>query len=76
MVEQHASTIQQFGSNVLLNQTPSHELLDMTPDEVEFYLQTTGVKTVKTSFKRFVCFLVEADGIEYEQSEELRQLLR
>ena len=76
MVEQHASTIQQFGSNVLLNQTPSHGLLDMTPDEVESYLQTTGVKTVKTSFKRFVRFLVETGRMEYGQTEELRQMLK
>lgn len=76
MVEQHASTIQQFGSNVLLNQTPSHELLDMTPDEVESYLQTTGVKTVKTSFKRFARFPVETGRMEYEQTEELRQMLK
>ncbi|WP_040443933.1 hypothetical protein [Ktedonobacter racemifer] len=76
MVEQHASTIQHFGSNMLLNQAPSHGLLDMTSDEVEAYLQTTGVKTAKTSFKRFVRFLMETGRMEYGQTEELWQMLK
>ncbi|GHO65385.1 hypothetical protein KSC_042770 [Ktedonobacter sp. SOSP1-52] len=76
MVEQHASTIQHFASNVLLSQTPSHGLLDMTPNEVESYLQKVDVKTAKTSFKRFVRFLVETGRMEYGQAEELRQMLK
>ncbi len=76
MVEQHTSTIQQFGSSVLVNQTPSHGLLDMTTHEVEAYLQTTGVKTAKTSFKRFVRFLEETGRMEYGQTQELRQMLK
>lgn len=39
-------------------------------------LQTTGVKTAKTSFKRFVRFLMETGRMEYEQTEELRQKLK
>ncbi len=76
MVEQHASTIQHFASNVLLSQTSPHGLLEMTPNEVEAYLQTTGGKTAKTSFKRFVRFLMETGRMEYGQTEELRQVLR
>ena len=76
MVEQHASTIQHFGSNVLLGQTPSHGLLDMTPNEVESYLQATGIKTEKASFKRFIRFLLETGRMEYGQTEELRQILK
>ncbi len=61
---------------LLLSQKPSHGLLDMTPNEVESYLQTTGVKTAKTSFKRFVRFLMETGRMEYGQTEELRQMLK
>jgi hypothetical protein len=76
MVEQHANTLQHFASNILLSQTPAHGLLDMIPNEVASYLQTAGVKTAKTSFKRFVRFLVETGRMEYEQTEELRQMLK
>lgn len=76
MIEQHASTLQHFASTVLLSQTPSRGLLDITPNEVESYLQTTSVKTARTSFKRFVRFLVETGRMEHEQVEELRQILK
>jgi hypothetical protein len=75
MVEQHASTLQHFASSVLLSQTP-RGLLDITPNEIETYLQTTGVKTAKTSFKRFVRFLMETGRMEDGQTEELRQMLK
>ncbi len=73
MVERHASTIQHFASTMLLSQSSPHGLLDVTSNEIEAYLQTTGVKTAKTSFKRFVLFLVET---EYEQTVGLRQMLK
>jgi hypothetical protein len=76
MVEQHANTLQHFASNILLSQMPAHGLLDMIPNEVASYLQTAGVKTAKTSFKRFVRFLEETGRMEYEQTEELRQMLK
>lgn len=76
MVEQHASTIQHFASTMLLSQTPSHGLLVLTPKEIEAYLQTDHVKTAKTSFKRFVRFLMETGRMEYERTEELRQMLK
>jgi hypothetical protein len=76
MVEQHASTIQRFAATVLVSQTPPRGLLDITPNEIETYLQMTGVKTAKTSFKRFVRFLAETGRMEYGQTEELRQILK
>jgi hypothetical protein len=75
-VEQHASTIQHFASTALLSQTPPCGLLDMTRNEVKTYLQTTGERTTKTSFKRFVRFLMETGRIEYQQAEELQQILK
>jgi hypothetical protein len=76
MIEQHANTVQHFASTMLLNQTPSHGLLEMTPNEVEAYVQTTDVKTAKTSFKRFVRFLRETGRMEDGQAEDLRQMLK
>jgi hypothetical protein len=76
MVEQHTNTIRHFASTVLLSQTPAHGLLEMTPNEVEAYVQMDGVKTAKTSFKRFIHFLRETGRMEYGQTEELRQMLK
>jgi hypothetical protein len=76
MIEQHANTVQHFASTMLLNQTPLHGLLEMTPNEVEAYVQTIDVKTAKTSFKRFVRFLRETGRMEDGQAEDLRQMLK
>lgn len=76
MVEQHANTLQHFASTILLSQTPSHGLLDMTPNEIKSYLQTAGIKTAKTSFKRFVRFLEETGRMNYGQIEIIRQILK
>ena len=76
VVEQHANTLQDFASTVVLSQKPPHGLLDLTSHEIETYLQMTGVKTVRTSFKSFVRFLAETGRMEPVQTKELRQMLK
>jgi hypothetical protein len=76
MVEQHASTIEDFAHTCLLDHELPRSLLEMRLADVQSYLRTHGTKTVTTSFKRFVRFLEETGRMDYEQAEVLREWLK
>lgn len=76
MVEQHAGNIDAFARDYLLQQDPPRGLLTMTTRDVETYLQAAGDKTTMTSFKRFLRFLADTGRMDYEQLEDLRNLLK
>jgi hypothetical protein len=76
MVEQHASNIENFAQTWLLAQDTPRGLLDMTLADVQTYLDTAGNKANKTSFKRFVRFLIETGRMDYEQAAPMRDFLQ
>jgi hypothetical protein len=75
-VEQHVGTIEDFAQSCLLEHDPPRGLLDTQLSDVQSYLRTHGNKTVMTSFKRFVRFLMETGRMDDEQAEVLRQWLK
>lgn len=75
-VEQHVGTIEDFAQTSLLEHDPPRGLLDTRLSDVQSYLHTHGNKTVTTSFKRFVRFLMETGRMDYEQAEVLREWLK
>ena len=75
-VEQHVGTIEDFAQSCGLSHDPPRGLLDTQLSDVQSYLRTHGNKTVMTSFKRFVRFLMETGRMDYEQAEVLRQWLK
>ncbi len=77
MVEKHASNIDTFAREYLLEQDPPRGLLDMTAADVENYLRASENETLTTSFKRYVRFLDETARMEdYEQIKSLYALLK
>jgi hypothetical protein len=75
-VEQHVGTIEDFAQTSLLEHDPPRGLLDTRLSDVQSYLRTHGNKTVTTSFKRFVHFLMETGRMDDEQAEALREWLK
>jgi hypothetical protein len=75
-VEQHVATIESFAQIALLSQVPPRTLLEMTPEEMQTYLHTSGSGANSTSFKRFVRFLLETERMECEDVEALQEVLK
>ncbi len=76
MVEKHASNIDTFAREYLLEQDPPRGLLDMTAADVENYLRASENETLTTSFKRYVRFLDETARMDYDQIVSLQALLK
>jgi hypothetical protein len=74
--ERHVGTIEDFAQTCLLGHDPPRGLLDTQLSDVQSYLRTSGNKTVTTSFKRFVRFLLETGRMDYERAEHLREWLK
>lgn len=75
-VEQHVGTIEDFAQTCLLEHDPPYGLLGTQLSDVQSYLHAHGNKTVMTSFKRFVRFLMETGRMDSEQAEILREWLK
>ena len=76
MTEQHSSNIDAFARDFLLIQDPPRGLLELTPADMQKYLQEEGTKTIVTSFKRFIRFLEDTARLDYEQTKSLQELLK
>lgn len=76
MVEKHVGNIDAFARDYLLSQDPPRGLLTMTASDLETYIQAAGDKTTLTSFKRFLRFLDDTGRMDYQQIQDLRDLLK
>ena len=76
MIEQHAGTIETFAQGILLAQYPPRWLLDLTPTDVQRYLDTERASANPVSFKRFFRFLVQTGRLDPDQADALRELFK
>ena len=75
MVDVHATTIEDFAHETLLEADPPRAILDLTEADLRSYLEAHPGKQPLTSFKRFIRFLLNTGRIDYELGEHLRVLL-
>jgi len=73
---EHQETIALFAEELMLKMLPPRYLLDIEPSDLETYLNTSGKKVNRVSFKRFVRFLRDTDRIDYDLAEDLLTLLK
>jgi len=76
IVERDTECVRTFAQTVLLSQDLPQGLLEITPTKLRAYLDTTKDKSASTSFKRFVRFLAETDRMDFEETQELLQVLK
>ncbi len=76
MMEEHAANIAAFAQDFLLVQTPPGLLLDIDHAQVKAYLKSAPGNVNVVSFKRFVRFLRDTDRMDYEQADDLLELLK
>ena len=74
--EQHVATIAAFTQEALLNQEPPRGVLDLTRQDLQAYLATTGRTANRVSFRRWVRFLAETGRLDPEVATELASYLR
>lgn len=75
MIDVHATTIEDFAHETLLEADPPRGILDLTEVDLRSYLERYSGKQSLTSFKRFLRFLLNTQRIDYELGEHLRVLL-
>ena len=75
VVERDVENIEMFVQNALVHQDPPQGLLEITPAELQAYLNAAKEKSTLTSFKRFVRFLAETGRMEFEETQALLQVL-
>jgi len=75
MVDAHATTIEDFVYQTLLDADPPRGILDLKEVELGSYLKEHPGKQPVISFKRFIRFLLNTRRINYELGEGMRVLL-
>jgi hypothetical protein len=75
MVDVHATTIEAFAQETLLDADPPRGILDLSVADLQFYLERHPGKQPLTSFKRFIRFLLNTERINDELGEDMRLLL-
>ena len=76
MVKEHSGTITVFAQDFLLAQNPPRRLLDITPTQLESYLEAQIGKVNLVSFKRFIQFLRDTGRIDYGEAQDMLDLLK
>lgn len=75
-VEDHASAIERFADKYLLADDPPRGLIQLTPGDVQAYLDGIGQDANRVSFKRFTRFLYNTYRIDPVVARELTDLLK
>ncbi|HWE63685.1 MAG TPA: hypothetical protein VHB98_18375 [Chloroflexota bacterium] len=75
-VEDHVSTIATFADRYLLASEPPRGLIELTPGDVQAYLDGAGKDANRVSFKRFARFLYNTYRIDPVMARELTDLLK
>ncbi len=75
-IEHHARTIEAFEETCLSARKPPRSLLDIQLDELRQYLNNQGKNTDMVSFKRLARFLRDTGRIDWNQAEDMLELLK
>lgn len=75
-LEAHRATVERFGEEYLLRQSPPRGLIEATAEDLAIYLVNMGDAVNLTSFKHFARFLRDTNRVDYGEAEAMLDELR